>query len=273
MFCKILIFFVLWTIFGSFWWVLISRNRNRKWIRSMLFWRSKCDKCWQTLSVIELIPLVSFFVQKGKCKKCGTKLSNFYRIIELIMWILFVLTYCFFPYWNIWELVSRLAINRGLLLLIIVDFMKYELHFPMWVIATMIALIFSVIKNPIKDVVICTLCFVAIFLWIYFLWKLLVKVKYKKNWEGFGQWDIYLAWTIWILFPFVFVNNGITFNTINIIYLLLFYIIISGIVWLIYAWIRYLVNRNKSNELPFIPAMIIAFWVLLLFGNTFINIM
>ncbi|MBO4517262.1 prepilin peptidase [bacterium] len=37
------------------------------------------------MSAIELIPLVSFFIQKGKCKKCGTKLSSFYRIIELIM--------------------------------------------------------------------------------------------------------------------------------------------------------------------------------------------
>ena len=118
--------------------------------------------------------------------KCGEKdLDDFFtKDAFLQSEELLCKNYCFFPYWNIWELVARLAINRGLLLLIIVEFMKYELHFPMWVIATMIALIFSMIKNPIKDVVICTLCFVAIFLWIYFLWKLLVKVKYKKNWEG-----------------------------------------------------------------------------------------
>lgn len=273
LFCKILILFVLWTIFGSFWWVLIGRERDKKWIKSILFWRSKCDKCWQSLSPLELIPLVSFFVQKWKCKKCWTKLSNFYRIIELIMWITFVLTYCFFPYWNIWELIARLLINRGLVLLVIVDYTKYELHFPMWIITTMIALIFSVIKNPINKIVIYTLVFVAIFLWIYFLWKLLVKIKYKKNWEGFGQWDIYLAWTIWILFPFVFVNNNIIFNNINVVYLFLFYIIVSWIVWLAYVWIRYLVYKNRSKELPFIPAMIISFWVLLLFGNMFINIM
>lgn len=272
-FCKILILFILWTVFGSFWWVLISREWDKRWIKSMLFWRSKCDKCWQTLSALELIPIVSFLVQKWKCKKCGTKLSNFYRIIELIMWITFVLTYCFFPYWDILGLVARLAINRWLVLLIIVDFTKYELHFPIWVITTIIAIIYSIIKNPIKNIIICALVFIVVFLWIYFLWKLLVKIKYKRNWEWFGQWDIYLAWIIWILFPFVFVNNDISFNNINIVYLLLFYIIISWIVWLIYVWIRCLVNKNTSNELPFIPAMILAFWILLLFGNTFINIM
>lgn len=271
--CKILILFILWAIFGSFWWVLISREWDKKWIKSILFWRSKCDKCWQCLSAIELIPLVSFFVQKWKCKKCGAKLSNFYRIIELIMWIIFVLTYFFLPHENMWELVAWLAINRWLVLLVIVDYTKYELHFPMWIITTMIALIFSVIKNPINKIGISTLVFVTIFLWIYFLWKLLVKIKYKKNWEWFGQWDIYLAWTIWILFPFIFVKNNIIFDNNNMIYLILFYIIISWIVWLFYAWIRYLINKNKSKELPFIPAMIIAFWILMLFGNSFINIM
>ena len=270
---EILIMFILWTFFWSFWWVLISRNWDKNWIKSILFWRSKCDKCWKTLSALELIPLVSFFVQRWRCKKCWKKLSNFYRIIELIMWFVFALTYCIFPYLNIWELVARLAINLWLVLLIIVDFTKYELHFPMRVITTIVALIFSIIKNPMKNILVSTLVFVAIFLWIYFLWKLIVKVKYKTNWEWFWQWDIYLAWAIGILFPFIFVNNSIDFSNINIIYLILFYIIISGIVWLLYVWIRYLINKNKSNELPFIPAMIIAFWILLLFGNTFISIM
>lgn len=237
----------------------------------MLFWRSKCDKCWQSLSAIELIPLVSFFIQKGKCKKCGTKLSSFYRIIELIMWITFVLTYCFFPYWNIWELVARLAINRGLVLLIIIDYTKYELHFPMRVITTIIALIFSVIKNPINNIWICTLVFVAIFLWIYFLWKLLVKIKYKKNWEWFGQWDIYLAWTIWILFPFIFSYNNIGFNAINLVYLILSYIIISGIIGLLYWLFKNLISK-KSKEIPFIPSMIISFWILLFIWSYVINI-
>jgi prepilin signal peptidase PulO-like enzyme (type II secretory pathway) len=266
---KILIIFILWTVFGSFWWVLIGRERDKNWIKSILFWRSKCDKCWKKLTATELIPIVSFFAQKWKCKKCGTKLSNFYRIIELIMWIVFVLTYLFFPHWNIGELIARLAINWWLTLLIIVDYTKYELHFPMRIITTIIALIFSIIKNPLSNVAISTLAFVLIFLWIYFLGKLIVKLKYHQKWEGFGQWDIYLAWTIWILFPFVFSLNNINTSTSNFLPFALIFIILSSIIWLIYAWIRYLINKNKSKELPFIPAMILALWILLLIGNYF----
>lgn len=266
---KILIIFILWTVFGSFWWVLINRERDKNWIKSILFWRSKCNKCWKILSALELIPIISFLAQKWKCKKCGTKLSNFYRIIELIMWIVFVLTYLFFPHWNIGELIARLAINWWLTLLIIVDYTKYELHFPMRIITTIIALIFSIIKNPLSNVAISTLAFVLIFLWIYFLWKLIVKLKYHQKWEGFGQWDIYLAWTIWILFPFVFSLNNINTSTSNFLPFALIFIILSSIIWLIYAWIRYLINKNKSKELPFIPAMILALWILLLIGNYF----
>lgn len=266
---KVLIIFILWTVFGSFWWVLIGRERDKNWIKSILFWRSKCDKCWKILSALELIPIISFLAQKWQCKKCGTKLSNFYRIIELIMWIVFVLTYLFFPHWNIGELIARLAINWWLTLLIIVDYTKYELHFPMRIITTIIALIFSIIKNPLSNVAISTLAFVLIFLWIYFLGKLIVKLKYHQKWEGFGQWDIYLAWTIWILFPFVFSLNNINTSTSNFISFALIFIILSSVIWLIYAWIRYLINKNKSKELPFIPAMILALWVLLLLGNYF----
>ena len=273
---EIEILFIIWTIFASFWWVLIGREWDKEWIKSILFGRSKCDKCWKTLSAIELIPLVSFFMQKWKCKKCWTKLSNFYRIIELVMWIVFVLTYLFFPYSNIWELVARLAINRWFVLLIIVDYTRYELHFPMWVITTIIALIFSIMNNPIKNIIISTISFVAVFLWIYFLWRLVVKLKYKKKWEWFGQWDIYLAWTIWILFPFVFSVSSVAFSSFEFIQLLLLFIIISSLLWVIYAAIRNVIlckKLKKPKELPFIPSMIFSFWIILLLGNLFINIL
>lgn len=269
---KFCFLFIIWTIFGSFWWVLIGRNWDKDWIKSMLFWRSKCDKCWKTLSAVELIPLVSFFAQKWKCKKCWTKLSNFYRIIELVMWIVFVLTYCFFPYWNIWELIARLAINWWFVLLMVVDYTKYELHFPIWVITTIVALAFSIMNNSIQRIAISTASFVVLFLWIYLLWKLVVKLKYKRKWEWFWQWDIYLAWTIWILFPFILANNNIWFDAFNLTYLILIYIIITSVLWLLYALIRNKMSK-KSKEIPFIPSMIFGFWLLLFLWKYFTTFM
>lgn len=269
----IIVLFIIWAMFGSFGGVLIGRERDKKWIKSILLGRSVCDKCGKTLSPSELIPVVSFIIQRWKCKNCGTKLPNFYWIIEILMWTVFVLTYLLFPYNDIWELVSRLAINRWFSLLIIVDYTKYELHLPMRIITTIIALIFATTTVKIREILIMTIVFVAIFLWIYYLAKMFVKIKYKVNGEWFGEWDIYLAWTIWILFPFLFWYGGIEFSFFNISYLVLFYIILSGIIWILYASIRYLITKNKSKELPFIPAMIVSYWILLLFWNCFINMM
>ena len=269
---NICILFILWTVFWSFWWVLIGRKRDKKWIKSILFGRSKCDKCWKILSPIELVPLVSFFVQKWKCKKCWTKLSNFYWILELVMWIVFVLTYLLFPYWNIWGLIARLLINWWFILLIVVDYTKYELHFPMWIITTLVVLVFSILNQPIKEILITTSLLFLLFLWIYFLSKYYVKLKYKKDWEWFGQWDIYIATTVWLLFPFVFSYNNIQFDIFNTANLILIYTIITCILWLIYALIRNKIFK-KSKEIPFIPSMIFGFWILLLLWKYFITFM
>ncbi|MBT6034635.1 MAG: prepilin peptidase [Candidatus Jacksonbacteria bacterium] len=51
---------------------------------SWLKGRSKCPQCKQTLSGYELIPLVSFFIQKGKCRHCKKKISIQYPLGELV---------------------------------------------------------------------------------------------------------------------------------------------------------------------------------------------
>lgn len=54
--------------------------------------RSACGTCKHTLSPLELIPILSYLIQKGKCKQCGAKISGFYPLIECLTGILFCLT-------------------------------------------------------------------------------------------------------------------------------------------------------------------------------------
>ncbi len=53
--------------------------------------RSRCPHCGKTLRWFELIPLVSFIIQGGRCRRCGARLSLQYPIVESISAALFVL--------------------------------------------------------------------------------------------------------------------------------------------------------------------------------------
>ncbi|MBU0459156.1 prepilin peptidase [Patescibacteria group bacterium] len=84
----VLLTFLLGLVFGSFANVLIVRLPKRKRISG----RSACPKCGVTLQPLELIPVVSFFLQGGKCRTCKASISVLYPAIELISGFLFVFT-------------------------------------------------------------------------------------------------------------------------------------------------------------------------------------
>lgn len=71
---------------GSFINVLALRYDSEKRIfrKEIIGGRSRCMSCSKTLSWYELIPLVSFLVQLGKCRSCGARLSLQYPLVELL---------------------------------------------------------------------------------------------------------------------------------------------------------------------------------------------
>ena len=52
--------------------------------------RSACPKCGHTLSALELIPLVSWLIQGGKCRHCKAPISIRYPLTEAILAAVFV---------------------------------------------------------------------------------------------------------------------------------------------------------------------------------------
>jgi leader peptidase (prepilin peptidase) / N-methyltransferase len=54
--------------------------------------RSHCPSCKRTLTAWELIPVVSYVVQGGKCRGCSCKISLVYPLIELATAILFTIS-------------------------------------------------------------------------------------------------------------------------------------------------------------------------------------
>lgn len=51
--------------------------------------RSQCFSCNKTLVWYELIPVVSYLIQRGKCRSCRTRISLQYPLVELVTGIAF----------------------------------------------------------------------------------------------------------------------------------------------------------------------------------------
>lgn len=85
--------FIIGLCVGSFLNVLADRLSNDVPITG----RSRCDNCSKTLSWYELIPVISFIIQKQRCRSCKSKLSWSYPISELATGHAFVFTWLFIP--------------------------------------------------------------------------------------------------------------------------------------------------------------------------------
>ncbi|WP_079479523.1 prepilin peptidase [Halobacillus salinus] len=88
-----LYFFLLGTILGSFYNVVGLRLPNGGLMHEN---RSYCPICKKTLAWYELIPILSYTLQKGRCRGCGDSISPIYPSMEAITGVIFAL--CFYQF-------------------------------------------------------------------------------------------------------------------------------------------------------------------------------
>lgn len=114
-------FFLLGTIFGSFFNVVGLRLPKDE---SFINDRSHCPSCNKQLAAYELIPILSFILQGGKCRHCKANISYQYPFIELLTGLLFLYSYLqigFSP-----ELMTALLLVSMLIIILVTD-LKYML--------------------------------------------------------------------------------------------------------------------------------------------------
>lgn len=81
--------FVLGAIVGSFLNVVIYRYNTGLGLGG----RSFCNSCSQKLRWFELVPVLSFLVQRARCRRCETKLSWQYIAVEIFTGAVFLLLF------------------------------------------------------------------------------------------------------------------------------------------------------------------------------------
>ncbi len=273
---------ILWFIFGSLGSVILTRFADgvtRDKLRGFFFWYSECPHCKHRLHAKNLIPVVSYLVQWGKCEYCKKKISRIYPVLELLSAGVFVTTYFLLKDFWIETLTFWLLMNRFFILLLVYDLRKYELHMILRVLLTALGIVANINISGGSDgnALMSAIMFGVVFLLIYLFAKRYVHMRFKKNEEGFGQGDIFLAGSIWLLIPIILSFHHLAFSRMTMINVLILFILMSSILGLIRAWLQYICGRWKvegrkisefwilNSELktiPFFPAMIIAFWIL-----------
>ena len=111
-----IIIFIFGSIMGSFLNVLAVRLSNNE---SIIYPRSHCHNCNHKLKWYELIPIISYVIQKGKSRCCHTRIPISYLIVEIVTGALYCTTYHSFGFTN--ELIISLIFISSLIVVIISD--------------------------------------------------------------------------------------------------------------------------------------------------------
>jgi len=113
--------FLFGLVFGSFYNVVGLRIPQKE---SIVHPPSHCPKCQRRLTVLDLVPVLSYVFLGGKCRSCGNKISWVYPFIELMTGVLFA-----FAYWQLgWGIELIVAFFFiSLLVIIVVSDLAYML--------------------------------------------------------------------------------------------------------------------------------------------------
>ena len=114
--------FLFGTVTGSFLNVCIYRIPKKE---SIVFPHSHCMSCGYRLQWYDLVPLFSFIFLRGRCRKCRTKLSLQYPLVEGMNGALYIIVFLANG-WNVFSVIYCL-LTSALIVLSVIDFRTMEI--------------------------------------------------------------------------------------------------------------------------------------------------
>ena len=244
---PVFLFFIIGIVFGSFLTCLSIRWSNNK---SIIKPGSYCDSCGKSLNWYDLIPVLSFVINKGKCRYCKKDIPKIDIIIELLCGILFSIGgYLYHDY----NLLVYLVIVILCVSIIVSDFLYLIILDRMVFISLFLVLLIKFIFLGYKVLLSSILASIIIFLLLYII-KILGDFVFKK--ESLGGGDIKLG-------LFIGATLGIKLSLISIV--------LASFIALPYA--IYVVVKKKESLVPFGPFLIIATLICFIFSNVIISLL
>ena len=230
---------ILGALWGSFANVCIFRLPKEKGVVSG---RSYCPKCKKKIVWYDNIPIISFFLLGGKCRKCKKSISIQYVIVEAINIVSFITIYYFFGISIITVLLMMLSLS--FLIIFFIDLEHFiipnVLTFPMMIVGFLKSFdpnLPSLFPNYINSLIGGLFGYGVI-------WSIIYFYKQIRKKEGMGLGDAKLLavvgfWFGWISIPFV-----------------LFLSSVLALLWVAPDLIKK--SKKLTSQIPFGPYIILA---------------
>jgi prepilin signal peptidase PulO-like enzyme (type II secretory pathway) len=250
---------VLGLIFGSFANAAVWRLKKKK---DIVKDRSECIHCHHKLSWMDLIPVLSWVLLRGKCRYCKKNISPQYPLVELAVAAYFVGSFLFWPTdLSLWyyqaQFILWLIYGVGLAVLFVYDLRWFLLPdrvvYPLIGLGLIDALIrVSVIDQggvgaAVVDLVLSVLAIGGFYGALYFI--------SKGRWIGFG--DVKLG-----VFMGLVLGWEQAIVAIMVANVVGFLVILPGLLTK---------KLSSTSRVPFGPYLIIGFIAAGLFGHALID--
>lgn len=205
-------FFILGALLGSFGNVIIYRLPLGK---SVVLPRSHCQNCGKIVPWYHNIPIISWFVLRGRCFHCKQSFSFRYPLVELIMATLFLLLYVRFDLQ--WVTLEYVFFIFGLVVVSFIDIDHFILPDVFTIGGTILGLIGAAV-NPERDFMDA---FWGVLMGGGFLWLIAYAYWVLRKEEGMGGGDIkLLSWMGavlgWKAIPFIILISSVSGSVIGI---------------------------------------------------------
>ena len=244
---------ILGGLWGSFANVCIYRLPLEKGVVSG---RSYCPNCKNQIIWKDNIPILSYLLLSGKCRKCKKSISSQYILVEFISILFFTIIYYF--YGITLTTLLLMVLSLSFIIIFFIDLKHFiipnEISFSMMALGFIKSFdpnLHSLFPNYINSLIGGLFGYGIIWSIIYFYKKI-------RNKEGMGLGDAKLFavigfWFGWISLPFI--------------------IFLSSTIALISVVPDLLKNSKKlTSQIPFGPYIIIATIVYLIFKDEFLGL-
>ena len=214
---------------------------------SIVFPNSHCPKCKKEIQWYDNIPVFSYLILGGKCRKCKSNISPRYLTVEVVTSLLFLMAYAKFGFSV--EMLSALVLFSFLVIIALIDLKTQYIYDVTVVPLAMLGLVFSFFI-PGQTPLLALAGFLtggAIFLTIAFLSRL----YYNK--EGMGMGDVKLAAAI-----------GAFLGWRSVIMMAIVAVILGAVIGVILLVTK---KKKRQDYIPLGPFLVLGTIVILLVGE------